>query len=118
MGWLFCNPDRPRPESSCPAAVTNLATYPEIKPGPPKANSFINLLQSHLKEKRKCKGIQKLVAVCQRLFGGPVKNRKWNWVISGPIKIPVNGSFAGLLAAHAISTVNTFVDCLQKKFST
>ena len=31
MGWLFCNLDRPRPETSRPVAVTNPATHPRTK---------------------------------------------------------------------------------------
>ena len=44
MGWLFRNPDLPRPKTSCPEVVTDLATHPKNKAGP--AHSYMNVHSS------------------------------------------------------------------------
>ena len=47
MGLLFCNPDRPWPETLAQyITITDPATHHKIKPGPPKARSFYKPLSS------------------------------------------------------------------------
>ena len=63
-----------------------------LKPRPPIAHSFYEPLITLIK-------LEEISSV-----SGPVINR----AVSGPVKRPVNGSLAGLLAARAISRVNAF----------